>query len=166
MKIALPATLTLALMAASASAQQGAIDSKKIHIGGSLSHNVVDSPFSGGGSAEAFGYGIFAGYELDNDMDQVKTSVELGFSQTEDFSDHIDQDISGIWVAYVAEKDLPEVSPNLFVIGRIGLDLGDDDGLLLGAGAGLHLNKQVDLRGEFINKDASSVYQASLVLNF
>ena len=65
-----------------------------------------------------------------------------------------------------AKKDLPEISRNLFAIGRAGLDFGDDDGLLLGAGAGFHLTPKVDVRGEYLAKNASTVYQASLVVNF
>ncbi|WP_286719066.1 outer membrane beta-barrel protein [Thalassolituus sp. UBA2009] len=138
---------------------------ERLQLGGSLSHNVVDSPF-GGGNVDAMGVSIFAGYELDNDIDQVKTTVEIGYSQTDDFFKGPHSEISGLWVAGVVEKQLPEINPNLFALARLGLDLGDDDGILLGAGAGFHLTPKLDIRGEYINKDASSVYQASFVLNF
>ena len=46
------------------------------------------------------------------------------------------------------------------------LDLGDDDGIFLGAGAGFKVNEQVGLRAEFINKDASSVYQVGALFHF
>lgn len=138
---------------------------ERLQLGGSVSQNVVDSPF-GGSHVDAAGLSIFAGYELDNDLEQVKTTVEAGYTQTDDFFNGPNSDISGFWFAGVAEKQLPEINPNLFAIARLGLDIGDDDGILLGAGAGFHLTPKVDVRGEYINKDASSVYQASFVLNF
>ncbi|MCA6061535.1 outer membrane beta-barrel protein [Thalassolituus sp. ST750PaO-4] len=155
---------SLPLMAQADNHGQG-FQPERLQLGASLSHNVVDSPF-GGGNVDAMGMSIFAGYELDNDIDQVKTTVEIGYSQTDDFFKGPHNDISGLWVAGVVEKQLPEINPNLFALARLGLDLGDDDGILLGAGAGFHLTPKVDIRGEYINKDASSVYQASFVLNF
>ncbi len=155
---------SLPLMAQADNHGQG-FQPERLQLGASLSHNVVDSPF-GGGNVDAMGMSIFAGYELDNDIDQVKTTVEIGYSQTDDFFKGPHNDISGLWVAGVVEKQLPEINPNLFALARLGLDLGDDDGILLGAGAGFHLTPKVDVRGEYINKDASSVYQASFVLNF
>ena len=155
---------SLPLMAQADNHGQG-FQPERLQLGASLSHNVVDSPF-GGGNVDAMGMSIFAGYELDNDIDQVKTTVEIGYSQTDDFFKGPHNDISGLWVAGVVEKQLLEINPNLFALARLGLDLGDDDGILLGAGAGFHLTPKVDIRGEYINKDASSVYQASFVLNF
>lgn len=165
MKIKLAAALSAALLASAASAEQATIDSSKLRLGGSISQNVVDSPF-GGGSYDAMGFSVFAGYELPNDMNQVTTSVEVGYSKTDDFFSGTNSDISGLWIAGVAEKDLPEISPKLFALARFGLDLGDDDGLLMGAGAGLHLSSKLDARAEYINKDASSVYQASVIFKF
>ncbi|MAS24874.1 MAG: hypothetical protein CMI03_16465 [Oceanospirillaceae bacterium] len=140
------------------------LDAKNLYVGGGISENVVDSPF-GGGSDDAFGYTLFAGYEFQNSYPLVKTSAEIGYSDTDDF-DRVDDDINGLWVAGVIEKDLPEINDKFFVIGRAGLDFGDDDGLLLGAGAGFHLTPKLDLRGEYIAKDSSSVYQASVAVNF
>ena len=155
---------SLPMMAQADNSGQG-FQPERLQLGGSLSQNVIDSPF-GGGNVDATGLSIFAGYELDNDIDQVKTTVEVGYTQTDDFFNGPDSDISGFWFAGVAEKQLPEINPNLFAIARLGLDIGDDDGILLGAGAGFHLTPKLDVRGEYINKDASSVYQASFVLNF
>lgn len=166
MKKFFPLAFAVALPALSVATVEAAeFDPKKLHVGAGISHNVVDSPF-GGRSESAPGLSFFAGYELDNDWSQVKTSVELGFDKTDDFYSGADSDIDGFWVAGVIEKDMPEIHQNLFVLARGGFDFGDDDGLLIGAGVGLHLTKHVDFRGEFINKDATSVYQASWVLNF
>ena len=157
-----PLILTAAFTSAPAMAD--GFDASDLYVGGGVSENVVDSPF-GGGSDDAVGYTLFAGYEFDNDYSQVKTSAEIGYSETDEFDD-VNDDISGLWLAGVIEKDLPEISRNLFAIGRAGLDFGDDDGLLLGAGAGFHLTPKVDVRGEYLAKNASTVYQACLVVNF
>jgi len=53
------------------------LDAKNLYVGGGISENVVDSPF-GGGSDDAFGYTLFAGYEFQNSYPLVKTSAEIG----------------------------------------------------------------------------------------
>ncbi|MCA6065078.1 outer membrane beta-barrel protein [Thalassolituus marinus] len=155
----------LMMLAVPAVATAEGFDQSKLRLGAGFNNNVIDSPF-GGSSIDALGFSLFAGYELDNNMSDVTTSVEAGYNQTEDFINSVDSDVSGLWVAGVAEKNLSEINPRLFAMARLGLDLGDDDGLFLGAGVGMHLNEKVDLRGEYINKDATTVYQISAVLNF
>lgn len=161
---AIVATLPLLSLHASAEAAATGFDKTRLHLGAGVSYNHIDFPF-GGGSADAAGINLFAGYELKNNMPDVVTTLEVGYATTDDFYGN-GTDISGLWVAGTIQKDLPEMNPKLFAIGRLGLDAGDDDGLMIGAGAGLHLNKNLDLRGEYIKKDASSVLQASLVYNF
>lgn len=138
------------------------------YVGGAVNHNVIDSPF-GGDELDANGYSLFGGYKFDNSVADLMTAVEFGYSDTGDFynsNGNGDEDINGVWVAAVAEKYMPEIDPRLSVIGRGGLDLGDDDGIFLGAGAGFKVNEQVGLRAEFINKDASSVYQVGALFHF
>ncbi len=164
--LAMAIATALPLFSLQVNAEQAAsgFDKNRLHLGAGVSYNHIDMPF-GGRSADAAGINLFVGYELSNRMPDVVTTVELGYGQTDDF--YADgTDISGLWIAGTIAKDLPEINPNLFAIGRLGLDGGDDDGLIIGAGAGLHLNKYLDLRGEYIKKDASSVLQASLVYNF
>ena len=136
-----------------------------LYIGGTLSHNMVDSAF-GDGSLDAPGYGLFLGYKLNDDMPDIDTSIEIGYSQTDEFFDGRNNEINGIWVAAVGEKRLPEISPKVSVLARLGLDFGDDDGILMGAGMGFHPSDRVALRGEYLNKDSSSVIQLSAVINF
>ena len=135
-----------------------------LYIGAGFSQNVIDSPW--GGSEDATGYSLFGGMEFDNSVEGLTSSVEIGYSDTGDFYDNSDSDINGPWAALVGKKSLPEIDPRLSVLGRIGLDLGDDDGLLLGAGVGFDPMDKLGLRAEFINKDASSVYQISALLHF
>ncbi len=136
----------------------------RLYLGGSFSYNTIDSPFDGGDSIDATGIQGFGGYQLGQYSGGLSTKVELGFSQTDDF-DNTNEDITGVWVAMVGEKELPEVDPNLSLIGRVGLDFGDDDGLLTGFGVGYDISDRLEVRGEFVNKDASNQYLASLLVH-
>ena len=161
-KILLTATLMTSVIA-NADDQKLSVDVDKLYLGGSISQNIIDSPF-GGSNLDATGFGFFAGYELDNDIEQVMTSLELGYSQTGDFI--ANNDVKGIWLSGVAQKQLPEIDPRLSAIARLGLDLGDDDGIFMGAGAAFQLIPKVEVRAEYINKDATTVYQLSGVFKF
>jgi len=156
--------LLLALSAQAEQPRQPAqnISLDKIHIGAGLTHNNLDSPF--GGDVDANGFSVFAGYELENDLPQFSTYAEVGYAQTQDF--FANEDIRGLWLSTVAVKQLPEINPRLSALARFGIDLGDDDGVFMGLGAQLQLAKPVALRAEYINKDATTVYQLSAVLSF
>lgn len=134
-----------------------------LYIGGGFSNNIIDSPFTAGNS-DATGFSVFAGYELSNDIKQIDTSIEAGYSQTRDF--FADNDIKGIWISGVAQKALPEIDSRLSAIARLGLDLGDDDGLFIGAGAAFMIMPRAEARVEYINKDATTVYQLSGIFKF
>src|SRR6266699_6533366 len=54
---------------------------------------------------------------------------------------------SGLWTSGVVRY---LVAPNVELIGRAGLDFGDDDGLLFGIGAGYIVNRNLKLRLEFV----------------
>ena len=166
MKRLLPTTLLLAtLPMATASLHAEPSDlAGNVYLGGGFSQNVIDSPW--GGSESATGITLFGGIEFDNSMAGLNSSVELGYSDTGDFYDNSDTDIQGPWIALVGEKFLPEIDPRFSAVGRLGVDFGDDDGLLLGAGVGFHPMNNFGLRAEFINKDASSVYQLSALVHF
>ncbi len=166
MKRLLPIAFTAATLpfaALTAHAEDGSL-AGKLYLGGGFNQNVIDSPW--GGSEDATGFTLFGGMYFDNSIQGLNSSVEIGYNDTEDFYDNSDTDIKGPWAAVVGEKFLPEVDPRLSVLGRIGIDFGDDDGLLLGAGVGFHPVEKVGLRAEFINKDASSVYQLSALVHF
>ncbi|WP_221797850.1 outer membrane beta-barrel protein [Oceanobacter mangrovi] len=136
---------------------------KKLYLGGGLSYNTVDSPF-GGGSIDATGVQGLVGLDLGHHSGGISTKLEVGYSQTDDF-DNTNQNISGLWGALVAEKSLPEIDRNLSLLGRVGVDVGDDDGILTGVGVGYQLTNELQLRGEFINKDASNQYMGSLIFH-
>ncbi|WP_370291788.1 outer membrane beta-barrel protein [Thalassolituus sp.] len=167
MKYVLPLAFALASTTAIADDHASSGNVKdRIYLGANISHNTIDSPFSGG-DLDAAGYSIFGGLKFPNSTAGLTTSAEFGYSDTEDFfNGNGDTDINGFWLAGVAEKSLPELDPRLSAIGRLGLDFGDDDGIFLGAGIGFKASEVLGLRAEFINKDASGVYQIGALFNF
>jgi len=49
------------------------------------------------------------------------------------------------------------------VLGRIGFDLGDDDGFVFGVGAGYSVNRDIQLRSEYIVRDTINSIQFNVV---
>lgn len=66
----------------------------------------------------------------------------------------------GLWGTAVL--DFP-IQDQISVIGRLGLDIGDDDGLMIGAGLGFDVNKNIELRAEYVIRDNIDSLQANLV---
>lgn len=160
--------IMLCSVAGIAQAEDSIIDKNKLYAGGGLSVNTVSSPF-GGQSRSAIGFSALVGYQLKSASENqhgISTSVEAGFSQTNDFIDNVDSDVFGIWFAGVAKKSLAELAPKLSGIAKLGIDLGDDSGVLMGLGLSYELSNKLSTRVEFINQDALSVYQASAIFQF
>lgn len=160
-KLALPLLLAAASVS-HAETRQGA-DLSRLQIGGGLSYNIIDSPF-GHGSSDASGILLFGGYRLDSAWPGITSSVELGYNRTSRF-DEYHENISGPWIALVGERGLPEVDRRLSLLGRVGLDVGDDDGILMGVGVGFRVDPRIQLRAEYINRDASTQTLASLMID-
>jgi hypothetical protein len=55
------------------------------------------------------------------------------------------------------------VTPKVELIGRAGFDFGDDDGFMIGIGAGYIVNKNLKLRGEFVVRDNVDSLQFNVV---
>ena len=143
---------------------------KGSYVGASLSHNELDfgSVISNAGTETATGVQAFVGLPLDNNIEGINSTLEIGVSRTSEFTfktGHKEK-LMAWWGAVALQKDLPELHKNAYGLARIGYDLGDDDGVFMGIGAGYRLLPNIDVRGEFINKDLVSVYQASVVLRF
>ncbi len=66
---------------------------------------------------------------------------------------------TGLWATGVGRLQL---NPQFELLARAGFDFGDDDGLMVGVGAGFNVNKQTQLRFELVERDDIS----SLQLNF
>ncbi|MDF1762933.1 MAG: hypothetical protein P1U57_05950 [Oleibacter sp.] len=169
MKFSLPVLLALGVSSTALTVSQASAEpiTDRLYLGAGISHNVIDSPF-GGRSYDAFGTTFFGGLTFDNNYQGLMTAMEFSYSDTEDFFDNNrgDADINGFAASLVAEKSLPEIDARLAALGRIGVDFGDDDGILLGAGASFKASEALGFRAEYINKDASNVYQLSALIHF
>ena len=145
------------------------IDTNKIYFGGGLGLNSASGVDSG------MGFQFFGGYELPVKMGKGALSVEAGYMDTGDmtasttFNDgfgnvrtfSVDASASGLWGNAVYELPLQN---KLSVLGRAGLDLGDDDGLMFGAGVAYKLNQKMGLRGEYVIRDHINSMQVNFVM--
>ena len=134
-----------------AQANKPVLEKNRLSIGAGISDNEVNNPDDSG-----TGFQLFAAYDLQqvNLMEGVDSSVEFGIM---DFG--LDGDDTGIWGSYVVDGDL---SGGFGWLAQAGLDIGDDSGLLFGAGLKFTLDKQSTLRLEYVARDDVD----SLQLNF
>lgn len=126
------------------------------------------------------GYQIFAGYCLDFNFKspRSKTSVEVGYMDSGDFQK--DQDIfagnpnrssivevnksySSVWMAGLAEYKFDN---KMHVMGRVGLDVGDQTGVLFGGGAGYNVTKYAQIRAEYVLHDEVDSFQLNWISEF
>jgi hypothetical protein len=118
------------------------LDKNKFSIGLGVSSNSVSGPVD-----DEIGYQFFAAYNLTrvNLMDGVDSSVEAGLM---DYG--FKRDSTGIWATYVVDG---KIGAGFGWLARLGLDLGDDSGLMAGVGAGYEINKKMDIRLEYVIRD-------------
>ena len=130
------------------------LDKGKFSIGGGLSNNSIS------GLSDELGYQFFGAYNLTqiNLMQGVNSSVEVGYMDY-GFSG---SDSSGIWATYVIDG---KFVGNFGWLGRLGLDMGDDSGLMLGVGLDYSVNSKMDLRGEYVIRDEVDSLQFNIIYN-
>jgi hypothetical protein len=116
------------------------LNKNMLSIGAGISDNSV-------GRADETGFQIFAAYDLNqvNVMEGVKSSVEFGLM---DYG--FSRDSTGIWGTYVIEGPL---SGQIGWLARAGFDIGDDSGLMFGAGAGFGIDEKSQFRIEYVVRD-------------
>lgn len=145
----------IALALSSIASAQG-LDTGKLFFGAGLSSNEVS------GSDSGTGFQIFAGYGLAEVAPKVFIDAEVGYMDTGDMSRGALGDVSanGLWATVVGRY---MISPTVELIGRLGLDFGDDDGLVAGIGVGFLLTRKVKLRLEYVQRDNVDSVQFNLV---
>ncbi len=158
------------LIAISANAN-AEFDQTKLYIGGGLGYNDIDSAFSS--VDNAIGFQGFVGYSLEDLVELaegIRLAGEVGYMTTGDFD--YDNDFcssckidaaTGLWATAVIDYAINE---QFEVLGRLGMDFGDDDGLMYGAGAGFNINEQVSIRAEYVIRDNINSLQANGVYRF
>lgn len=152
------------------SSNQSSATPTGLYLGGGLSYNSIDldSMFSGTDRETAPGFQLFAGLPIQSSISGFKTFAEVGFFQTDefDFGSNNKERVRGVWGAAVLQRDLNEINPNLYALARAGIEVGDDDGVFMGVGAGYRVSSKVDVRAEFLNKDLLTSYQLNALVRF
>jgi hypothetical protein len=157
-------------VAADAAAQRssqrssGGFDANKLFYGAGLSLNEVS------GSDSGTGFQIFGGYRFGEFAPKWQADVELGYMDSGNMKVEAcfgpfgcvsaDARAKGLWSTGVARYI---VSPQVELLGRAGLDFGDDDGFMFGFGAGYNVNRNVKLRGEYVIRENIDSIQFNLV---
>ena len=130
------------------------LDKSKFAIGAGLSLNSV-----GGLADDEVGFQFFGAYKLTklNLMEGVYSSLEFGVM---DYG--FNNNSTGLWGNYVVDGG---ISGKLGWLARIGLDIGDDSGLMVGAGLDLALSKKMDMRLEYVIRDEVDSLQLNLIFS-
>ena len=129
------------------------LERSKLSIGAGVSLNSVDGPVN-----DELGYQLFAAYKLSqvNLLEGVNSSFEVGYM---DYGfDGVDND--GLWATYVIDG---AISSQVNWLGRLGFDFGDDSGLMAGIGLAAPINKQLQLRMEYVVRDEVDSIQLNLI---
>jgi hypothetical protein len=142
-------------MALSTVAVAQGFDSSRLFFGGGFSSNDTS------GSDDAVGYQIFGGYGFGEVAPKFFIDAEVGYMDSGDMATSKgDVSAKGLWAAAVGRY---LVVPSVELIARLGLDFGDDDGLLAGIGAGVILSRNFKLRLEYVKRDNVDSVQFNLV---
>ena len=128
------------------------LDRSELSIGAGLSINSVSGPVD-----DEVGFQVFGAYDLDrvNLMQGVNSSIEFGYM---DYGFRRDSD--GLWATAVIDGSIQN---GFGWLARLGLDLGDDSGLMFGAGLSFGINSRMDLRGEYVIRDDIDSLQLNLI---
>lgn len=118
------------------------LDKSKFSIGAGISYNSISGPVS-----DEIGFQLSGAYDLSqvNLVESVKSSIEFGLIDYGYSNDSL-----GIWATYVVDGP---ISGRYGWLGRLGLDVGDDSGLMLGAGLSWRANSNTNLRFEYVIRD-------------
>lgn len=102
---------------------------------------------------DEIGFQLFGAYDLVevNLMDGVNSSVEFGLT---DFG--FKRDSNGVWATYTVDGI---ISGDLGWLARAGFDIGDDSGLMVGAGLSYVIDEKQELRFEYVARDEVDSWQ-------
>jgi hypothetical protein len=148
-----------AIVFSSAAAAQG-FDLRRLFFGGGLSVNTVT------GSDDGAGFQVFGGYNFPAVVPNLYVDAEAGYMDTGKLerkgctSAFCDAKANGLWATGVVRY---LVTPSVELIGRAGVDLGDDDGLMIGMGAGYIVGSHFKLRFELVRRDDVTSVQFNVV---
>ncbi len=166
MKIFLIAILFLGFTAhanAAAPEKSAAFDIDKLYFGGGLSENDFNGP-------NATGVQFIVGYPLTIKLGRGSFALEGGYMNSGNFDRAFNvpsfgpvvtsPGVAGFWGTVTGSWNIADRTS---FIGRFGLDIGDDDGLMYGAGLGYDLTEKLSVRGEYVLRDNVDSLQFNLV---
>jgi len=154
--------MAVALVAAglsSVAAAQG-FDNRRLFFGCGLSQNSI-SNFD-----NATGLQIFGGYNFPALARNFYVDAEAGYMDTGKFKrtfpgiGTVETKAKGVWGSGVARY---MVAPQWELLGRLGYDFGDDNGVMVGVGGGYIVNKNLKLRVEYVMRDTVDSLQFNVV---
>jgi hypothetical protein len=154
----------IAVLFVSSQTQAEEFNSSALYYGGGFGSNSIGSGFD-----DATGYQIFAGYNFDYKLSANNNlSVEVGYMSTGDFDfgnpllpgGTFSFSADGLWSTATSTWEL---NKEVYALARLGLDLGDDDGLMIGGGIGYKVNKEFDFRLEYVVRDTIDSLQFNVV---
>ncbi|MDH3635176.1 MAG: porin family protein [Gammaproteobacteria bacterium] len=134
-------TVTTAL----ADEHQPLLDRNLFSIGVGISSNSIDTKKND--EDDEVGFQFFGAYDLVeiNLMEGVNSSVEFGLM---DYG--FKRDSTGVWATYTVDGI---ISGDLGWLARAGFDIGDDSGLMIGAGLSYIMDERKELRFEYVARD-------------
>ena len=168
MKRGLILSFLMLFSSASLAAEGGTVTFKtsSFYLGGGFGFN----SHAGGRST---GFQILGGYEFAGKLNgDIASAIELGYMSTGTFESKnltngatttSSQEAKGVWLNYVGSYPMGSRVEGLW---RIGLDFGDDDGIMAGAGMGYNFNRHWSLRSEYVVREAVNSFQFNLLYGF
>ena len=157
MKKSIP-LLVLLLIAAQVNAAD--LNTGQIYFGAGVGFNSIHNSFDNKhyNDNDAAGFQVFAGLPLTVNMGSAALAVEVGYMDTGDFDNG--GSANGLWSTAVVSLPL---NNDLKLLGRLGIDFGDDDGVMAGVGIGFPLQHKIDFRIEYVARDHIDSLQLNLI---
>ena len=147
----------LVMLAVSLNVNAETFNSKKLYVGAGIAFN-----------QGATGFQVLGGYNFDFRLNEdISSAIELGYMDSGDFDGlngggKVDG-AKGLWVSMVERVPLTRRAN---MMARLGVDFGDDDGLLLGAGLEYKFDTRVFLAMEYIAREHIGGLQANVRIRF
>jgi len=155
---ALRASLTVIFaMGICSTAFAAGFSNKNLFFGGGLSQNSVS------GSNNGTGVQLLGGYTFGEVAPKLHVDAEAGYLDSGDMrrsGNQVDIRDKGFWTTGVVRY---MVVPNVELLARAGVDVGDDDGPMVGIGAGLLISPNLKLRLEYVVRDNVDSLQFNVV---
>jgi len=147
----------LAVMAVSVNVNAEAFSSKQLYVGGGIALN-----------QGATGFQVLGGYNFNFKLNEdISSAIEFGYMDSGDFDRFTGggkaDGAKGVWLSMVERVPLTRRTN---MMARLGVDFGDDDGLILGAGLEYNFDTRVSLAMEYVARDHIAGLQANVRVKF